>query len=360
MKKLYLFAYIFFALNLHAQNNDSLEAFGKAYFEHYQKKDYDWIRNCHDTYLKLAKKHINKNRKRPLKDQNTTWQHDDFKRSAESNSLKNEYGIKGLLGRSEYVRTEIYHYTEKHSLFRKQHKMGIKIFSRPKNHNGSYYLDPGCWIRSPKGPWSFHAYKMGVHYNHNTRITEPWITFLNYRGSYSNPNYDRLDEIRATEEVIYPSEIAEKIMANIEAENKARQEEYERVYNNSLAEYKAKIKRGEKAEMPKLRATERIFVSVLQQATFPGGEERMFEYIKEHLEYPNLSKRKQKEGMVYLTFMVEPDGSIGNTTIVKSLGPAYDENAIKVLKKMPKWRLARFNGYSIRSEYMISIPFESQ
>ena len=74
-------------------------------------------------------------------------------------------------------------------------------------------------------------------------------------------------------------------------------------------------------------------------ATFPGGTVCMKEFIQQHLEYPPL-KRYQCEqfiGTIYLKFIVCSDGSIQNIVCHRSTGTEFDQIAIDLIKKMPKW-----------------------
>lgn len=90
---------------------------------------------------------------------------------------------------------------------------------------------------------------------------------------------------------------------------------------------------------------------------FPGGKQKLFEYLMENTHYPEIAEKNGVQGRVVVTFMVEEDGSIGETKIAKSVDPSLDEEAVRVVKSMPKWKPAILNDKPIRTKYTIPITF---
>ncbi len=88
--------------------------------------------------------------------------------------------------------------------------------------------------------------------------------------------------------------------------------------------------------------------------SFPGGNEALMDYLKNNLVYP---QEDSVEGRVVISFVVERDGSITEAQVAKSLAPAYDEEALRVIKAMPKWAPGRRNGETTRTKYSIPISF---
>ena len=91
--------------------------------------------------------------------------------------------------------------------------------------------------------------------------------------------------------------------------------------------------------------------------SFPGGETAMTTYIAENLQYPAMAKENGIEGMVAVTFMVQPDGSIGNIKIKRMIDPDLEAEAIRLVKGMPKWTPADNNGTPVAAPVEIEIPF---
>jgi periplasmic protein TonB len=93
-----------------------------------------------------------------------------------------------------------------------------------------------------------------------------------------------------------------------------------------------------------------------QDAQFPGGEAMLGEYITQNLRYPEIALEMEIEGVVYVGFIVEIDGSISNIKIIHGVHAILDKEAIRVIKKMPKWEPATERMRNVRSQQ--SIPFK--
>jgi len=80
-------------------------------------------------------------------------------------------------------------------------------------------------------------------------------------------------------------------------------------------------------------------------------------YLEDHLNYPEEAKSGSIEGRVVVQFVVNTDGSITDALIVKHLGAGCDEEALRVIKSMPKWKPGKQNGAAIRVLYKQPISF---
>ena len=94
--------------------------------------------------------------------------------------------------------------------------------------------------------------------------------------------------------------------------------------------------------------------------SFPGGIEALQKYITNNLRYPELAGDGVKQGRVVLGIVVNEDGSIGDVKVTKSLAPAYDKEAVKVIRNMPKWNPGKQNGKAIKARYTIPIFFSTE
>lgn len=90
---------------------------------------------------------------------------------------------------------------------------------------------------------------------------------------------------------------------------------------------------------------------------FPGGSQKLLEYLKENTHYPEIAEKNGVQGRVVVTFTVEKDGSITEAKIVKSVDQSLDEEAFRVVKSMPKWKPGMCNGEPTRVKYTIPITF---
>ena len=89
--------------------------------------------------------------------------------------------------------------------------------------------------------------------------------------------------------------------------------------------------------------------------SFPGGQEAMLQFLKENLLWPDVEADVQ--GRVIVTFVVETDGSLTDFKVVKGLDPAFDKEALRVVKSMPKWIPGTENGQPIRVRYSVPVTF---
>ena len=99
------------------------------------------------------------------------------------------------------------------------------------------------------------------------------------------------------------------------------------------------------------------FVSLESQPTFPGGMDKFYSFLKENLRYPAEAKANKLEGKVFLSFVVEKDGSLMDIKVDRKLGLGTDEEAVRVLKESPKWQPGIQNGNVVRVKYNIPINF---
>ena len=102
---------------------------------------------------------------------------------------------------------------------------------------------------------------------------------------------------------------------------------------------------------------ETIFTVVEQQPEFPGGGSALGQWLGKNIRYPAAAQRANIAGKVYISFVVNTDGSIQDVTILKGLGFGTDEEAQRVVKSMPKWRPGKQSGRPVRVKFNLPISF---
>lgn len=105
---------------------------------------------------------------------------------------------------------------------------------------------------------------------------------------------------------------------------------------------------------------EEIFVAVEQQAEFPGGPAAMMKWLSNNVRYPESAQQNDIQGRVIVKFVVEKDGSIGKAEILKGVDRDLDREALRVVKKMPKWQPGKNNGVAVRSYFNLPVVFKLQ
>lgn len=103
---------------------------------------------------------------------------------------------------------------------------------------------------------------------------------------------------------------------------------------------------------------EQVFTVVEQQPEFPGGIAEMYKFLSKNIKYPSAASRANVQGKVFLTFVVNTDGSIQDVQVLKGLGFGTDEEAIRVVKTMPKWKPGKQSGRPVRVKYNLPINFQ--
>lgn len=93
---------------------------------------------------------------------------------------------------------------------------------------------------------------------------------------------------------------------------------------------------------------------------FPGGEEKLYEYLKKSIKYPDSAKMSDIKGNVYIGFVVEKDGSISNIQLLRGIGYGCDEVALKAIKEMPNWIPGEQRGKKVRVKYTLPIRFQTK
>ena len=130
--------------------------------------------------------------------------------------------------------------------------------------------------------------------------------------------------------------------------------------NNSNRKYEdGALPRAPEPAPPKIEPVkERVFDVVEQSAWFQGGAEALQSYLDKNLKIPRAAKKKANRRPVVVSFVVEKDGSITNATIVESVHPSMDKEALRVVTEMPKWNPYRKNGEVDRSTFQLPISFQ--
>jgi protein TonB len=100
------------------------------------------------------------------------------------------------------------------------------------------------------------------------------------------------------------------------------------------------------------------FLSVQINPSFMGGASEMYKFLGKTLNYPSAAQRANVGGRVYMSFVVEKDGSITDVHVLKGIGFGCDEEATRAVKLMPKWIAGKQNGRNVRVRFTIPVTFK--
>lgn len=103
-----------------------------------------------------------------------------------------------------------------------------------------------------------------------------------------------------------------------------------------------------------------VFTEVEQMPEYPGGQEAMAGFLSGNIKYPAEAKEKGIQGTVYVAFVVAADGNVTDIKIEKSVGYGCDEEALRVVKQMPKWKPGVQKGKPVAVSFVLPIKFQLQ
>ena len=107
-------------------------------------------------------------------------------------------------------------------------------------------------------------------------------------------------------------------------------------------------------------ANDKVLEKAEVMPQFPGGDQAMMKFVSENVQYPEEAKEKEISGRVLVGFIVEKDGSVNEVKVVKGIGGGCDEEAVRVVKAMPKWKPGKQKGKPVRVHYTLPLTFKLQ
>jgi periplasmic protein TonB len=100
------------------------------------------------------------------------------------------------------------------------------------------------------------------------------------------------------------------------------------------------------------------FGGIAQPPVYPGGEAAMWEFLGSHLVYPDHARQIQLEGTVHVTFVVDQFGNVTKVKVPREIGGGLDEEAMRVVKMMPRWTPGKQNGRPVKVAFHLPIIFK--
>lgn len=101
-----------------------------------------------------------------------------------------------------------------------------------------------------------------------------------------------------------------------------------------------------------------FFTSIVEHpASFEGGYPAFFRYIAQNIQYP--SRCAETGGAVFISFIVERDGTVTNVEVIKSLGADFNQEAMRLIQNSPNWNPGEYLGRPVRQKMVVPIRFGS-
>lgn len=147
---------------------------------------------------------------------------------------------------------------------------------------------------------------------------------------------------------IVENEIVDVKFIPVEVANEREEAEKARLQ----AELAAELQKETEAE-----DSNKIYDKVEVMPEYPGGAAAFMRYLAQNVKYPTVAQENGTQGIVVVQFVVDADGSVTNAHVITSVDPYLDEEALRVIKSMPRWTPGKLNGKPVRVKYTTPIKF---
>ena len=101
-----------------------------------------------------------------------------------------------------------------------------------------------------------------------------------------------------------------------------------------------------------------IFQVVEDMPEFPGGEKEMLDFLYKNIKYPANARKEGIQGIVVISFVVTPSGNYTNVKSIREPNSSLGEEAMRVIKLMPKWNPGKQRGQAVPVKYNLPIRFK--
>jgi periplasmic protein TonB len=105
-------------------------------------------------------------------------------------------------------------------------------------------------------------------------------------------------------------------------------------------------------------SNDKVYKIVEEMPSYPGGDEARIKFLVDNFVYPTSAKEKGIQGTVYVTFIVGEDGAVSNVKVLRGIGGGCDEEAVRIMKMMPKWNPGKQDGKNVSVQYNLPIKFK--
>jgi protein TonB len=154
-----------------------------------------------------------------------------------------------------------------------------------------------------------------------------------------------------------PEEEVPQVVDTTIPEKKTVPEEIKKDEDTDIKADSAGSSRGQSQEGTGSSEATGVYTTLDAFPRFPGGTNAFLSFLRANIRYPTASIKSGIQGEVMILFMVEEDGSISNVSVNKGIGIECDEEAVRVIKSMPRWDPGRRNGRSVKVLVRMPIIF---
>ena len=167
------------------------------------------------------------------------------------------------------------------------------------------------------------------------------------------PPAELVEKVKFVAPVVTTEDVVED--ANIFNQDELAQTTNEAV---TVQEEVADIKAPEVIDVPEEK--KEVFTIVEEMPSYPGGEAERNKFLADNIVYPQQATENGIQGTVYVSFVVDSKGNVTDVKILRGIGGGCDEEALRVVKMMPKWHPGKQNGKQVRVLFNMPIYFKLQ
>jgi protein TonB len=99
-----------------------------------------------------------------------------------------------------------------------------------------------------------------------------------------------------------------------------------------------------------------FFVDVMPE--FPGGDQALLSYLSRNVKYPVIAQENGIQGKVYVSFVIDEKGRILRVELLRGVDSSLDNEAMRVVRNMPRWKPGKQSGKTVKVRYNVPINFE--
>jgi len=101
-----------------------------------------------------------------------------------------------------------------------------------------------------------------------------------------------------------------------------------------------------------------IYNVIDQMPEFPGGIDKLLQFINDNMKYPSKAQMEGIQGRVIVQFIVDEDGYIMEPNIVRNVEPSLDNEALRLIKMLPQWKPGTLKGKAVKVKYTVPVAFK--
>ena len=102
---------------------------------------------------------------------------------------------------------------------------------------------------------------------------------------------------------------------------------------------------------------EKVYDQVDQMPEYPGGFQKLVQFMTQNMNYPESAKDRGTEGTVYVSFVVDKDGNVTQAEVKKGVTTELDEEALRVVNSMPAWNAGKQDGKTVNVKMVLPVKF---